>query len=270
MRARVSFAWRWIATGLIFLSFGMCGAAFSLLLFPLTLAWPHRTSAQFVSTRIVHLYFRALTALLQAIGVMRLEVDANVRNIKRGAIIVANHPTYLDVMILLALIPSACCVVKHAHWRNPCFFGIVRATRYVSNRDHATLIEESVQRLCEGYSMIVFPEGTRSPANGGLHPFSRGFAHMMLAMHAHADAPSTSIVPVVLTCDPPVFTKERRWYHVPRRPFCFRVSLTGALDARQWSAPDAAPAVAARVLASGIQNHISQHLLKHEFPQAGN
>jgi 1-acyl-sn-glycerol-3-phosphate acyltransferase len=272
--AWLGLAWRWFATGFIFLFFGACGSAFSLMLFPLTLAWPHRASAQRVFTAVVHVYFRCLVAVLQKIGVMRLDVSGDLARIARGSLVVANHPTYLDVMILLALIPSACCVVKRAHWRNPCFLGIVRAAGYVSNAEAGALIAQSRERLERGYSMIVFPEGTRSPAHG-LHPFARGFAHVALAAHATGDPDSAHgsdtpprVVPLALSCDPPVFTKARRWYHVPPRPFRFRVEVLDAIDTRRWAHAGMPPALAARSVTEGVQDHIHQNLYKHGLAEA--
>ena len=275
--ARLGHGWRFVATGLSFLLFGICGTAFSLVLFPLALIWPHRASRQRAVTTVIHLFFRAFVGMLQAIGVMKLEVRGDLRRAaSQGAIVVANHPTYLDVMVLLSLLPSACCVVKHAHWRNPCFYGIVRAANYVSNADPVVLVEEGARQLRAGYSMIVFPEGTRSPAGDALHPFSRGFAHIALSERAserggHDDQPvDTPIVPVLIDCDPPVFTKALRWYHVPPRPFRLRVAVLGAVCARQWTTPAEPPALAARSLAKGLQTHITQHLFEYGFFKTGN
>src|SRR6185437_10201600 len=110
-------------------------------------------------TTVIHWFFRALVAMLRRVGVMELEVSGS-DALRAGdpAIVVANHPTYLDAMVLLSLTPRACCVVKTAHWSNPCFWGIVRAAEYVSNADPADLIEAGVRQLEAGYTMIIFPE----------------------------------------------------------------------------------------------------------------
>lgn len=208
MSARLDYAWRFCATGLAFVAFGVCGVLFSVLVFPLAWLWPHRASRQRAVTVVIHRFFRALVAVLRGLGVMELEVSgAEALRAAGPAIVVANHPTYLDVMVLLSLTPRACCVVKHVHWHNPCFWGIVRAAEYVSNADAIALVEAGAKQLAAGYTMIIFPEGTRSPAPNRLHAFSRGFAHMALK----ADAP---IVPVLMDCDPPAFTRQMRWYDV--------------------------------------------------------
>ncbi len=210
-------------------------------------------------TTIIHVFFRALVAVLQWAGVMKLDVEgAAALRARRPAIVVANHPTWLDVMVLLSLTPRACCVVKNAHWGNPCFYGIVRAAEYVSNADPVELIEAGSRRLEAGYTMIIFPEGTRSPAPNRLHAFSRGFAHMALK----ANAP---ILPVLMDCDPPAFTKQMRWYDVPARAFRMRVSVLEPIGVEQLSDHDTSPALAARTVTSAIEAHITQHLFDYGF-----
>jgi 1-acyl-sn-glycerol-3-phosphate acyltransferase len=264
MMARLDYVWRLFATGLCLAVFCAGSLLFSLLVCPLVLCWPRTAARQRMVTAFIHQVFHALVALLQRLGVMTLETSgAAALREQRPAIVVANHPTWLDVVILLALVPSACCVVKNALWRNPCFWAIVRAAQYVSNaRDPAALIDAASQQLACGCTVIVFPEGTRSPARDRLHTFSRGFAHMALKARV-------AILPVLIDCDPPVFTRARRWYHVPPRAFQMRVKVLEPVDARRLSGQDDAPALAARVVASAIETHMLHHLSDHGFFKTG-
>jgi 1-acyl-sn-glycerol-3-phosphate acyltransferase len=273
MKARLNHGWRLVATGMSFVVFGVCGLLFSVLVFPLAWLWPHRASRQRMVTTIIHWFFRALVAFLQWVGVMELDVAGAAALRDSGpVVVVANHPTYLDVVVLLALTPSACCVVKNAHWGNPCFWGIVRAAEYVSNADPIELVEASARQIAAGYTMIIFPEGTRSPAPNQLHAFSRGFAHIALKA-------ATPILPVLIDCDPPAFTKQMRWYDVPSRAFRIRVSVLEPVAADQLmghdDSPDAShetpsPALAARTLTSAIEAHINQRLFDYGFFETGN
>ncbi len=106
--------------------------------------------------------------------------------------------------------------------------------------------------------MIVFPEGTRSPAPNRLHAFSRGFAHMALKGGAQ-------IVPVLLNCDPPAFTRQMRWYDVPARPFRIQVTVLEPVGVEQLAAHDLAPALAARFVTNAIEAHITRNLFDHGF-----
>jgi len=257
--ARIGHAWRLVAAAAAFAMFGVCGILFSVLIFPFAWLWPHRASSQRMVAGVIHWFFRGLLALLEALGVMKLDVSG-AEALKRGgpAIVVANHPTYLDVVALLALTPRACCVVKNAHWGNPCLGGIVRAARYVSNADPVALVEAGTRQIAAGYTMIVFPEGTRSPEGSRLHPFSRGFAHMALRT-------GIPVRPVLIDCDPPVLTKNMRWYEMPSRPFRMRIAVLEPLRLDRFSALDTPQAAAARAVAQAVQAHITEHLFAYGF-----
>lgn len=263
MKAQLDYAWRFIATGLCLGVFCLCSLLFSFFVCPVVLCWPRTAARQRVVRAGIHHVFRGLVALLQGLRVMTLEATGiDALRERRPAIIVANHPTWLDVVILLSLVPSCCCIVKSALWRNPCFWAIVRAAQYASNADPAALIEAGSQQLAQGCTVIVFPEGTRSPAQNRLHAFSRGFAHMALK----AGVP---ILPVLIDCDPPVFTRARRWYHVPPRAFQMRVKALEPIDARRLARHDDAPAHAARVITRAVQTHMLHHLFDYGFFKTG-
>ncbi len=259
MTSRLDYLWRTFATALSFVAFGLCGAAFSLIIFPLASLWPHRASRRRAVTTGIHLFFRTLVSALRHMGVMEYSVVDYAKLQTRGpAIVVANHPTYLDVVVMLALIPRACCVVKSSHWRNPCFWGIVRAAQYVSNADPEKFVAECKQHIAAGYTLIIFPEGSRSPAHNRLHAFSRGFAYVAMAARAQ-------IVPVLMHCNPPAFTKHMRWYHVPSRAFRITAHVLDAVDIDLHVSRDAPAPLAARGLTNALQTHITQHLFNHGF-----
>ncbi|TDV39023.1 1-acyl-sn-glycerol-3-phosphate acyltransferase [Paraburkholderia caballeronis] len=264
MPARLDYMWRFFVTAVSFAAFGVCGLLFSLIVFPLASIWPHRASRQRAVTTVIHWFFRTLVTALQRARVMELDV-AGVQALRSGtpAIMVANHPTYIDVVVLLALTPSACCVVKNAHWSNPCLWGIVRAAGYVSNADPQGFVEDCARHLGNGYSMIIFPEGSRSPAPNRLRAFSRGFAHTAL----EAGVP---ILPVLMHCDPPAFMKQMRWYHVPERPFRMTVNVLAPIGVERFAPREMPSALAARNVTRAVEAHITQYLFEYGFFKTGN
>lgn len=256
--------WRLGVTGVSFAVFGLCGLLFSICVFPLTCFWPQR-ARQYCICRLVHLYFRALLAIFRLLGVMRLELkNLEILQAPEPKIVVANHPTYLDVVVLLALIPRACCVVKGAHWSNPCFWGIVRAAAYISNIDPMKFIEDGARQLDAGYTLIIFPEGSRSPSANRMHAFSRGFAHIALKTRS-------PIVPVLMHCDPPFLTKQMHWYDIPPFPFCIRVHVQKPVDIQPHAASfHASPSHAARAVTNTVEVSITRQLFDYGFFKAGN
>jgi len=95
----------------------------------------------------------------------------------RGQVIAASHPSLIDVVILTALVPRTLYVAKRRLLSNPILSAIVRATALP---DDAHLVEASARYLAAGWNVLIFPEGTRSPAEGGLQPLRRGAAQLAL------------------------------------------------------------------------------------------
>jgi 1-acyl-sn-glycerol-3-phosphate acyltransferase len=91
-------------------------------------------------------------------------------------VIVSNHPSLIDVVIYIVLVPKTLYVAKSALIKNPFMSMIVRHT---SLPDDETLPKTAKAYLEDGWNVLVFPEGTRSP-DEGLWPFHRGAAHVAL------------------------------------------------------------------------------------------
>ncbi len=77
-------------------------------------------------------------------------------------IIIANHPSLLDAVVLLARLPRAVCVMKGSLKRNILFGPMARLSGYVSNDNPMTLIRRSCDELASGAQILIFPEGTRT------------------------------------------------------------------------------------------------------------
>jgi 1-acyl-sn-glycerol-3-phosphate acyltransferase len=137
-------------------------------------------------------------------GVMRVEKhNADLLAASRGkpVLVLANHPCYLDILVLIALIPDALCVVKSYVWWNRSTAAWC-APRAIS----ATMILRSSSKpapsaLRAGSPLIIFPEGTRTSPGAPLH-FMRGAARIALASGA-------AIQPILLRCDPPGVHAQR-------------------------------------------------------------
>ena len=103
----------------------------------------------------------------------------------RSKVVIANHPSLLDVVILISLIPNANCIVKGALIQNK-FISLIIRDLYIPN----TLpFEEQMERakksmIEDGNNLIIFPEGTRSKP-GEPWFFKKGAARF--ALFAGAD-----------------------------------------------------------------------------------
>lgn len=214
---RRSRPWRLAMTALGFAVFGVGGVVMSLTLFPaLALAPVSAARRQSAARRSIARLFRAFVALLRALGVVEFDDDDVAGLDTPNQLIVANHPSLLDVVFLIGLSGEANCVVKAGHWRNPFTALAVRTAHYLRN-DTPDLVDRCVAVLQRGESLIVFPEGTRSRPGEPLR-LQRGAAEIALCA-------GFGLTPVVIHCNPPLLAKTQKWHQVPARParFAFQV-----------------------------------------------
>ena len=212
--------WRAAATGLAFATF-MVGSLF-LVLGPFQLLRLRRMPALERNLRFLRLVHRSFAFFMRYLAWLRIMKPLAIEgreHLRSGMpfLYVANHPTLLDVVALISLLPSANCIVKKSLWNHPYLGGVVKAAGFIPN-DHAQqLIEDCDKNFKRGKSLIVFPEGTRSPAKG-LRAFNRGAAQIALR---------TGVVlqPVVITCEPPTLMKDQAWYEVPDEPFQLKLNI---------------------------------------------
>ena len=159
--------------------------------------------------------FRWFLVFLRITGVGRFSVGERPADLPTGPfLLVANHPTLVDVVFLIATVPNLCCVVHRRLFRSGFVGPVLRAGRHIEgpnpdDPDAPSVLDGIVERLNDGLPVLIFPEGTRSPA-WSLNRFKRGAAEAA----ARAGVP---IVPVFLSCDPPALMKGQPWHDVPDR-----------------------------------------------------
>jgi len=104
-------------------------------------------------------------------------------------IMMANHQSDFDILILLAGIPGQFrWIAKKELFRIPLFGMAMRKCGYIAidrqNHERAMeSVERALQKIQEGKSIMSFPEGTRS-RNGVIRPFKRGMFHLAIASGA--------------------------------------------------------------------------------------
>ncbi len=203
-------SWRALRTAAAFAIFGVGAVALVLAVLPLTRLLASRGGAELRAQQVIHRAFAVFVWIMTALGLIHVMWHGRRRLQEGGSrVIVANHPTLIDVVVIIAVLPQADCVVKSAAWCNPFMRGILRAAGYMSNDGGEAILNGALARLRAGRRLLLFPEGTRSP-QAGLGPFHRGAARVALAS-------GCDIVPVVIRCEPPTLTKSQRWFHVPDR-----------------------------------------------------
>jgi len=222
---RLDNLWRLFGTGVSFAAFGIGGLVLTITVFPvINLLVRDRRRRTELAQRTVHQVFRGFRGFMVTMGVLDFEAVGveSLRN-DRGVLIVANHPSLLDVVLLVSLMDRAQCVVKHQIWSNPFMRGVVAATDYIRNDgDPERLITDCSRSLSDGDNLIIFPEGSRT-IPGRPRQLQRGFASVAVQSRS-------PIRLVTITCVPPMLLKGEKWYQIPLRRPQFRVEVHELVD----------------------------------------
>lgn len=238
-----------LASGIGFSSVGIGGMLFSLFVTPFLRLLPGGKPALNRRTRALFFrYFRTLVRFLAWAGIYKVSADLPPRSELDGVLILASHPGYLDVVLALGSLDQLTCVVKLGVWNNPLFGWAVRAAGYIPARDPESVLEDGAQALKRGETLILFPEGTRTDP-GQPYQFQRGAAHLAL----RSGAP---ILPILVTCDPPLLAKGQRWYHMPQHPCDYRLRAFARLG--PFGPAGLPPAQAARDLTERLEARFNQ------------
>ena len=126
----------------------------------------------------------------------------------RASILLCNHQSHLDILPVLALSPKLVLVTADWVWKNPFYGYVIRNVDYLhASEGVETLLPKIRSLLDRGYTIAMYPEGTRSP-DGRTGRFHQGAFH--IARDLGAD-----ILPVLLYGTGRVLPKHgrllRRW-----------------------------------------------------------
>jgi 1-acyl-sn-glycerol-3-phosphate acyltransferase len=124
--------------------------------------------------------FRFFIWLMHTLKIVDLKAE-NMETYKRlsSKVIVANHPSLLDVVMLFSLIPNADCIVA-GHLNHSIVKGIVCQLYILNSQDFDSILKACDKSLKYGNCIVIFPEGTRTPRIGN-PVVKRGAARIALS-----------------------------------------------------------------------------------------
>lgn len=244
--------WRLAVSGLHFCVFGLGALLAGTVALPLVWALPGSAAVKRDRARqVIQRALRAFVAFVRVTGTLTYEIHGQQRLGRDGQLIIANHPSMVDVVFLLAFTRAPLnCVVKQGLWRNPLTRWAVMLTQFIPNQPTVGMIDAAATALRQGEGLIMFPEGTRS-RSGEPMTFHRGAASVALRG-------AQVLTPVYIRCEPPMLAKDQPWYRIPpRRPhITLQVGEDLVLDDyRALPGPQAT-----RALNTFLQTHFDQQL----------
>lgn len=123
----------------------------------------------------------------------------------KGCLIIANHPSLLDVVFLIAHIRHCNCVVKKELKRNIFLYPAIKCSQYITNEFNEEFLNKCINVLQQKENLIIFPEGTRTVDRINMH---KGASY--IAVYG-----AEKIIPFYITIEPKCLGKYDKWYNLP-------------------------------------------------------
>jgi 1-acyl-sn-glycerol-3-phosphate acyltransferase len=132
---------------------------FAMLLYPLL---PKHTG-QRLGRWVIMRAFRFYLGLLSTLCACRFDLAELDGLRKEGPLIIAaNHPSLLDVVLIVSRLPNAVCVMKAGLMDKLLLGSAARLARYIRNDGVMQIIRQSREEIEQGGQLVIFPEGTRT------------------------------------------------------------------------------------------------------------
>jgi len=238
----LKFSWRLLMTGSCFVLFGIGGLLITAWFHILCLLLRDPPRRTLLARRLISASFRLFLAITRHLGVLDFRIHgAHLLGQDSGSLVLANHPTLLDYVLLASVMPECDCVVKQALQENIYVSGAIRAADYLINSQAEILLAESNKRLQAGGNLLIFPEGTRTRYGEPMR-LQRGAANLAVRS-------GCNIRIVHIRCSQPFLCKGSKWYQIPAAKPHFTIDVKALLSAGDFfSSDDRSPALAARRL----------------------
>ena len=206
--------WRILGTGISFSVFGLGGLFMATIWLPMVFKVQRDPEkAKLAVQGSICRSFGLFLLLMRVLRVIDYRIDgADVLKGDRRCLIVSNHPTLIDMVLIGSTLDHGYCIVKEALWNNPFLKGAAKAAGYIPNSEGIALLNRCRETLGDQGVLVIFPEGTRTTPNQPIK-LQRGAANIAVRLNYNVRV-------VNIRCEPLTLIKGESWYQVPRRrPF---------------------------------------------------
>ncbi|MBN2523636.1 MAG: MMPL family transporter [Bacteroidales bacterium] len=131
-----------------------------------------KASKQFITRYIGHKYIKTLVVLHPKVRLVKEGIDPT--TFRTPSVLISNHQSMSDILLFLALSPNIIMLTKDWVWNNPVFGGLVRYCGHIRiSKGYDKALADIKRQVENGYSILVFPEGSRSK-DGRIGRFHKG------------------------------------------------------------------------------------------------
>ncbi len=183
-----------------------------------------RSFRQPLVQRLISAVFRLFLSGASRCGLMRLDLKAlDALNGQQRMVLVANHPSMIDVFLVISRVRQALCIMKAGIGSNIFFGAGAYLAGYISNRNAERMLRRAAAAVVEGNLLLVFPEGTRTTRQP-INELKPGVA--LIAKRAAAPLQT-----ILIATNSPYLSKGWSLFRPPRFPLVYQATLGARLRA---------------------------------------
>ncbi len=211
--------WRSFLATICFGIFGIGSIILNFLLFPFV------KNNKILCSDIIRCLWKIFIKLLNFLKLIKIDIK-NLDKIE-NKIIVATHPSFIDIVILMSLIPKSTCFVKKELANNPILKNIISSIFIPNDIEIETLKEKSKTILDKGFNLIIFPMGIRHRKNE--YPkIKKGAA--LIASYCEKD-----IVPIKIYTDEDFLFIHQPFYAVGKKIVTFQIEMCNEIKIKNFN-----------------------------------
>ena len=175
----------------------------------------------------LHKAWKFFIWLMKITKIIEVNVDdiEKIKNIK-NSIIVSTHPSFIDIVLLMSIIPHSTCFVARKLAKNPFFKGMVDLLFILEAQETEIWLNKSLQKLKDGLNIIIFPMGTRHKKNEFLK-IKRGAALI-------AQKSGKNIVMLSIENSFDFLQSHQPFYEAGSSPVKYKINYLKELDTKEY------------------------------------
>lgn len=162
--------------------FGIGTILLSIICFPIgKLIFHPKKNFRYHMRHLVYVLFNVFCGFMRCIGIVKIRVNKkNYLSKLRSAIVVANHPSYLDAPVMTAQLARTSLVAKASLSKKNIMHAVINELYMPNSLPFDEMLARAKEDLEMGNTLLLFPEGTRSTPYGQ-NPYKKGAARISLA-----------------------------------------------------------------------------------------
>lgn len=250
MAEKLNWLKRFVATAFAFAIFGVVGVLFVLLLYPYAKGYPNNSLAtQLKGRKIVSRTWYYFVQYMRWAGILEVRYHGFERLGRAGQLVLANHPSLLDVVLIFSQEHRLNCIVKKDLMHNPAMISPIKACGFVPNTESEELLDEC-HRILQTQPLLIFPEGTRT-GRDGVVKLHRGATSIGLRS-------AKVITPIAIKMRPFSLKKGQPWYDIAKTKMIYELTVGEDIDPQTYLSEKPLP-IASRRLNADLETYFNTH-----------